>query len=138
MNPVTEAFKSPHEALIRRTESGRWKPGQSGNPAGRPPKERFITKLCEEIMEEKRAEIKERLIQSLTEKGMAGVLLFKEFAERVEGKVTQGLELSGSINMMTDEDLDEKLSKFLGIEVIDAQPTQESTHGPEPNTLTTK
>jgi hypothetical protein len=144
VNPVTEAFNNPHEALIRRTESGRWPKGVSGNPAGRPPKERFITKLCEEIMEEKREEIKARLIASLTERGMAGVLLFKEFAERVEGKVTQGIELSGTISTMTDEQVDERLTKLLDLDLknLDNNPvidvTAQPTHEPERDTIPTK
>ena len=110
---------------------------------GRPKKERMITKLCEEILEEKREEIKAQVVRSLTEKGMAGVLLFKELAERVEGKVMQEIELSGSISTMTDEQVDERLTKLLDLnleqhEVIDVQPTQDSTHEPERNPLTTK
>jgi hypothetical protein len=127
VNPVTEAFKSPHEGLIRRTETGRWPKGVSGNPAGRPPKERFITKLCEEIMEEKREEIKARLIASLTERGMAGVLLFKEFAERVEGKVTQGIELSGSVNAMTDAEIMEKMAALLDVKIDEPERLPEPT-----------
>jgi hypothetical protein len=91
-----------------------WKPGQSGNPSGRP-KRQPITDLCEEIMssEEAREAIKRQMIKTLTSKGMAGVLLLREIAERTEGKVSQDINLSGSINTMTDQELMERMAKLL-------------------------
>jgi hypothetical protein len=132
MDAVSRVFNDPHEALIRRTETGRWPKGVSGNPHGRPKKERMITKLCEEIMEENRDEIKAQIIRSLTMKGMAGVLLFRELAERVEGKVTQGIELSGTVNAMTDAEIMDKLAALLDVKV------DEPERIPEPDQVPAK
>ena len=125
-----------------------WKPGQSGNPSGRPAR-KPITDLCEEIINhpETRERIKQQVIQTLTSKGMAGVLLLREIGERVEGKVTQGIELSGTISTMTDEQVDERLTKLLDLDLkqhensvinIPAQSTRDSTHEPERDTIPAK
>ena len=131
--------------LPERLADGKWKPGcVSPNPSGRP-KSKPITDLCQEIINdpETRERIKQQVIATLTGRGMAGVLLLRELAERVEGKITQGIELSGSIATMSDEQVDERLTKLLDLdlqqhEVIDVQPTQESTHEPERDSITTK
>src|ERR1700684_1380324 len=103
--------------LPERLADGKWKPGcVSPNPSGRP-KTKPITDLCQEIINdpETREKIKQQVIATLTGRGMAGVLLLRELAERVEGKITQGIELSGSIATMSDEQVDERLTKLLDL-----------------------
>ena len=116
-----------------------WKPGQSGNPSGRP-KSKPITDLCEEIINhpETREKIKQQVIQTLTSRGMAGVLLLREIGERVEGKVTQGIELSGSIATMTDEQVDERLTKLLDLELKQQESIEVTPIEPRPDSITTK
>jgi hypothetical protein len=123
-----------------------WKPGESGNRAGRPRK-MVVTEIFEEILQnpDMREAVKGQIVSTITSRGMAGVLLLREMAERTEGKVTQGIELSGTISTMTDEQVDERLTKLLDLDlkqhensVIDVQPTQDSTHEPQRDTLTTK
>jgi hypothetical protein len=41
---------------------------------------------------------------------MASVLMLKEVTERLEGKVTQELELSGNVGSLSDEELAAKLA----------------------------
>jgi hypothetical protein len=93
-------------------------PGKSGNPSGRP-KKLAVSEVFEEILKDPatREQIKQQTIQTLTSRGMAGVLLLREVAERLEGKVTQGIELSGSISTMTDEQVDERLTKLLDLDL---------------------
>lgn len=96
-----------------RKPNGQWQKGISGNPekqfqlgnqaaAGR---RGAITKLFEEIFEssEDIAAVKQQIIKTLTSKGMAGVLMLKEAAERIEGKVTQPMEIEGEIRVSVTE-----------------------------------
>lgn len=74
--------------------------GQSGNPGGRPKRLHF-SKLCEKIVKSRDGkELLLKTMQSILKKeGMAAVLLMREMAERTEGKVTQGVELSGELTL---------------------------------------
>ena len=125
----------PQQRVIGRP----WPKGVSGNPGGRP-KQKPITDLCEEIINhpETREKIKQQVIQTLTSRGMAGVLLLREIGERVEGKVTQGIELSGSIATMTDEQVDERLTKLLDLELKQQESIEVTPIEPRPDSLTTK
>lgn len=70
-----------------------FKPGVSGNPAGRP-KKLPVTEIFQELMDEgvTREEIKQSIKRILTSGRMAAVLMLKETAERLEGKVTQPVD----------------------------------------------
>jgi hypothetical protein len=78
-----------------------------GNAGGRP-KKKPITALFEQLLEEAvdREAIKSQIRQTLTSRGMAGVLLLKEAADRVEGKVPQGVEVSGEVTIALSERLE--------------------------------
>lgn len=114
MDPVSRAIN-----LETRFPDGRWKPGgPSPNPTGRP-KRKPITDLCEEIINDPatREKIKQQLISTLTSRGMAGVLLLRELAERTEGKITQGVELSGTVNAMTNTELLQRMASLLEVKI---------------------
>ena len=106
-----------------RTEDGRWRPGHSGNPATQfgpgnkaaAGRKNPINEICAEVMDETREAIKEQMKATLTSRGMAGVLLLRELFDRLGGKVTQGVELSGSISNMTEQDVDERVAKLFGL-----------------------
>lgn len=75
-----------------------FKPGQSGNPAGRPKLDPPITSYLREILEQKISEKKkpetnkELIAQAIimhAAKGNSGYL--KELLERLEGKIPQGV-----------------------------------------------
>jgi hypothetical protein len=111
-----------------------WPKGVSGNPGGVPKVPRKpITDLCEEIINhpETREKIKQQVIATLTSRGMAGVLLLREIGERVEGKVTQGIELSGSVNAMSDDEIMDKMASLLDVKINEPErlpePTQTET-----------
>jgi Family of unknown function (DUF5681) len=103
MDPVSKAQLAGNtEAQARKLANLRppWKPGQSGNPTGRPRK-RHITKAFERISNTREGQkfIQEVTHDILNKRGMAAVLLLREIAERTEGKVTQELELNVNISL---------------------------------------
>jgi hypothetical protein len=76
-----------------------WKAGEpSPNPSGRP-KRRPITDIYEKILADENnvAKIEQMVLQMILGGRMAGQLQLKEMAERVEGKITQPVEVE--INM---------------------------------------
>lgn len=79
-------------------------PGQSGNPGGRP-KNKPVTQILEELFNEENKEvIKAQLMKLLTGKSaMAKVLLLDRAAERLEGKVSQPVEINGELNVSISE-----------------------------------
>lgn len=77
-----------------------WKPGQSGNPSGRP-KKKPITEMYERILNdpENVAAIEKATISALRKGNMAMVLQLREMADRTEGKVTQPIEADVTVNL---------------------------------------
>lgn len=81
-------------------EERKWKPGESGNPGGRP-KKKPITEMYERILNnpDHLAAIEEATIKALKKGNMAMVLQLKEITDRVEGKVSQPIEADISVNL---------------------------------------
>lgn len=107
MDPVTKARQSSANSGKKRGRVENlkpWKPGQSGNPEGRP-KKRPITEIYEEILADpkNRASLKDQIINTITSRGMAGVLERREMKESIEGKVTQPVEVDGEIKFTLAE-----------------------------------
>jgi hypothetical protein len=129
VDPVSRAQNTSITPIEPQRVIGRpWPKGVSGNPGGRP-KKGPGTRMFEELMENPEVfeAVKQNTIKTLTSRGMAGVLLLREILERLEGKVTQGLELSGGVNVMSDADLDERLAKFLGIQPVQPDESRRDT-----------
>lgn len=81
----------------------RFKPGQSGNPGGRP-KTRVVAEMLAAIGHEVEAKSNKTFFQLaaevLLEKVFKGdVQAFKEFADRVDGRTTQNVELRGALHL---------------------------------------
>jgi hypothetical protein len=101
-----------------------WKPGQSGNPGGRP-KKRILDEHLSEMLEANDGEDAKAIARVLIEKAKDGELRAVQLiAERTQGRPTQAVELSGidgrrlEIQNMTDEQLDQRiadLAKELGL-----------------------
>jgi hypothetical protein len=116
MDPVSRerVSQSSEEAKNRRLANLRkWKPGQSGNPGGRA-KKKPITEIFEELLdsEQDREKIKKQVRETMTQRGMAGVLLLKEAADRIEGKISQEIDINANITTLSDEELAAKLAAF--------------------------
>lgn len=117
MNPVEKAQSeqpSGNKRKSGRFQKGnklghRFQPGESGNPSGRP-KKLPITLIFEELFENSadRAAIKKQVRNTLTRRGMAGVLLLREAAERIEGKVVQPVEAEVNVKLTLEQVLEAK------------------------------
>jgi hypothetical protein len=85
-------------------EARKWQPGESGNPGGRP-KKKPLTELYEKILNdpEQMKSLESAVIKSLKRGQMAMVLQLREMAERVEGKITQPVEVNGEIALTISE-----------------------------------
>ena len=71
--------------------SGRWKPGQSGNPSGRP-KKKPLTEALQRVLAKLSDDERDVLCQEIITKVATGdVAAFKEVADRVEGRVPQAI-----------------------------------------------
>ena len=131
----------PDKQLVSK---GRWKPGQSGNPKGRPPKAISITSLVKEILDEVPEEVKPGVknTEGKTWAELVAVTLvrgavegnsahLKELLERMEGKVTQPIraELAPETKDYLAR-LSESRLRLKEAEIIEA----EYKELPEPNT----
>lgn len=79
-------------------EARKWKPGESGNPGGRP-KKKPLTELYEQILEDPKAvrEMRKAIVKTLAAGKIAMVLQLKEMAQRVEGRVGPTVEAEVSL-----------------------------------------
>jgi hypothetical protein len=120
--PISEA----RLAALRPTQ---WRPGQSGNPGGRPRK-LPISDALREILEtidpkdrQKRtfgALLAQKLLDEvLKKKGKLPISIVQEIADRVEGKPTQRTELTGAegqplfLPPATREELEQRLAALM-------------------------
>lgn len=86
-----------------------FKPGQSGNPSGRP-KKSFLTEATQEMLEEKlsdpveRQKWKEAQWSKMLKHGVVGAMFMDAAWDRTEGKVAQPVRVSGELTVsLADE-----------------------------------
>lgn len=102
-----------------------FKPGQSGNPGGRPRKTP-LADACRELLNKPAPDdssgrsYAEAIAERLAKKALAGSIpAARELADRAEGKARQAMELSGvnsgpvQFEGMSDEQLDQRLNELL-------------------------
>ena len=120
MNEVAKAQLAEEHAsaITRKPNNGiPWKPGQSGNPKGRPNKS-LLLKAIDSMANDPNFVIP--LVKAIKKRtqsaGMAGVLETKEVLNRVDGPVRQEIEVTGILVNMSDSDLDARLLKLINPE----------------------
>jgi hypothetical protein len=96
-----------------------WKPGQSGNPGGRP-KRRLIDEALEELLLSNDSELALAIAKKLLARAKTGeIKAIQLVAERVQGRPKRHLELSGpdggplDIRNMTDEELERRIAELM-------------------------
>ena len=96
-----------------------WRPGQSGNPGGRP-KKRVLDEILTELLEKDGAKEASAIALSVLRKAKDGDLRACQFiAERTQGRPPQALQISGEdggpleIRNMTDQQLDERITELV-------------------------
>lgn len=110
------------ENAEQRDSKGKFMPGNQvaiGNKGGRPPKSKtYLADLMKEVASSKHYKIKDTgemvvaydvIAETIVDKAVKGDMKAIEFfTERTEGKVTQGVKLSGALNHGTipDKDID--------------------------------
>lgn len=88
-----------------------WKPGQSGNPKGRPPKGETVAEVWRAFLEGKddpddKMTRREKLMQAMYRKGLSGdVAAVKLVLERTDGLPIQRMQIDSGISALTLEDL---------------------------------
>lgn len=92
-NDTISEISDKHTVNKRKAPSTAWKPGQSGNPNGRPPKGLALTDVMRQMLEEK-PEIKKALMSKLFEMALQGDLpAIREVLDRIEGRPLQKGEM---------------------------------------------
>ncbi len=85
---------------VQRDEKGRLLPGASLNPGGRPPRKWTWKQLLEEAFEEEDETgqpAKQIAVRKLVQKTKEGdVLAFREAMDRMDGKATQGVDVTSA------------------------------------------
>lgn len=84
-----------------------WKPGESGNPLGRPKKALTITSLLRDKLDEKDPKTGETYAQGIVKAMLKNALkdpqVLKELLNRCEGKVTDVVDMQGTSVSITYE-----------------------------------
>ena len=114
----------------------RFRPGESGNPRGRP-LERPLTAALREVLDANDGELIKTLVQVAIDKAKGGDFRFwKELMDRSDGKVVDRVEHSGRVDSpisqekyenMSDEQL-ARLMRTAGIDGTDLNELEANTH----------
>jgi hypothetical protein len=109
--PVIEAGKQSNNSLLRPPTDGSWKPGQTGNPNGRPKREWTFQGELEKALEDEAKDgksYKYHLMRALLSQGLKGnVQAIEKIMNRVDGMPKQQLEMEAkgdwNITLKRDE-----------------------------------
>lgn len=95
-----------------------WKPGESGNPGGRPRK-RLIDRELEELLTKEDSALAKAIAEVLLARARKGDLrAIQLVAERTEGRPRQAMEVSGpegerlAVEFLTDAQLEERIEEL--------------------------
>jgi hypothetical protein len=113
-----EVVPSQQERPVRADEATRWKPGQSGNPGGRPKRTPLID-ACREVLaklvpgDPKGRTYAQAIAEKLAERAVQGdIRAAQELADRAEGKARQTVQIENTalkraFERMSDAELDD-------------------------------
>ena len=79
-----------------------WKPGESGNPKGRPKDIKYISEALKDLLAKDPILLKEVVQAMLKEVKTGNIPALKELLDRTEGKVTENIEVKGQILVTPD------------------------------------
>ena len=112
MDPVSKAQLGDSTGLGPRQRSNanlkRYPKGVSGNPGGR--RKKPFQDIIDKFMSKKvnRDEIGSVMMDIVRSRRMASVLMLREIAERMDGKVVQPVEMGGNVTMSLETVLEAK------------------------------
>jgi len=109
----TEKNKEPRSPNL----APMWKPGQSGNPGGRP-RGSSLTKRLRQALDANDGKLAEVVVKVLLREAAKGKYQhLREILDRVEGKVVQKVELNATVQQAQDQFL-EAAERVLGPEQL--------------------
>jgi hypothetical protein len=103
MSETPENKPKSKQKLHPAMDAVKWKPGQSGNPGGRP-KRKPVTELYEEMLSDPGlvADLRNAIAKAIRKGNMAMVLQVREMTDRVEGKVMQPIEADVNVSTLAE------------------------------------
>lgn len=123
--PISQNSEQKSEAQKRKLANLKpFKPGQSGNPGGRPRKiitEGFDDILSEVVVRRKKRDTRLRhMLRAIVDEAIAGKIpAFSEITDRIEGKAMQAHQVSGpgggaiQVESMSREQREKRISELL-------------------------
>ena len=108
--PENAGISEKYSAVPEELRPFCFKPGQSGNPAGRP-KKSWLTEATEELLAEKMSDPKERKRwkdaqwSKMLKTGVVGAMFMDAAWDRTEGKVAQPVRVSGELTVSLSDEL---------------------------------
>jgi len=110
-DPKPENRPPKKHKLTPEMEAAQWKPGQSGNPGGRP-KKKPVTDAYARLMSNP-AEA-DKMARALLDQALAGnVQAAKELREGIEGKAMQAIRMDGELGLTSMEERKQRMVELL-------------------------
>jgi len=109
MEPDKQGNNSEKVGKNHPPKDTKWKPGQSGNPAGRPPKDETITSLIKDLLEQhpdwgEGKTYRELIALAIVDASAKGdTRAWGELLDRLEGKVANKHQISSMTVSVGDE-----------------------------------
>lgn len=116
-NVEEKVFPKPENAGETRDEKGRFIPGVSGHPEGKPKGSLSLVALIKEELEKEHPDLKEKyaklFIKNYLAKATHRDKLMVDVINRVDGMPKQSIDVTGEVESYSHRDLDESLEADL-------------------------
>ena len=90
-------YKKKNPNRSTHLEKYKWKPGQSGNPEGRPTGSISLTETLKAMLRRNPEALEEIVIALINEGRMGNMVATKEMLDRVDGKVAETHKIEGEL-----------------------------------------